>query len=121
MKKFSQRINADWHSAEALENLLNEFFEDYTEPKTLTHLYCWLNTDWITLLKRREINPDYRRLIDAATNECEKWVVNHGFENDKSFAKFTLQTQHQRTVETKQEIVQEQSGEVVVKLVEDKG
>lgn len=100
MKKFSERINADWHTPKRLAELLDEFFEDHSEPKTLTHLYCWLNTDWITLLKRREINDEYKRLIDAAMNECEKWVVEHGFENDRSFAKFTLQTQHNRRIET---------------------
>jgi len=78
--------------------LLDEFFEDEEEPKTITHLYCWLNTDWVTIMQRREINEEYRILIDAAMNECEKWVVNHGFTNDKSFAKFTLQTQHNRVV-----------------------
>ena len=100
MKKFSERINADWYTPERLAELLDEFFDDEDEPKTLTHLYCWLNTDWVTLMQRATINDEYRRLITAAENECEKWVVNHGFENDKSFARFTLQTQHNRGVET---------------------
>ena len=99
MKKFSERINADWYTPERLAELLDEFFEDESEPKTLTHLYCWLNTDWVTMMQRRSINDEYRRLIDAAENECEKWVVNHGFANDKTFAKFTLQTQHKRGLE----------------------
>lgn len=94
MKRFSERINADWYSAERLEELLNEFFEDPDSNKTLTHLYCWLNTDWVTLMKRRNINEDYRRLIDAAMNYCEQWVVDHGFNADRTFAKWYLSSYH---------------------------
>lgn len=116
MKKFSERINADWYTVERLEGLLNEFFEDYTEPKTLTHLYAWLNTDYINIMHKRSINDDFKRLLDAAMLECEKWVVNHGFENDKTFAKFTLQTQHNR--EIKQEVKTESKVITQIELID---
>lgn len=119
MKKFSERINADWHTEERLEELLNEFFEDDSEPKTLTHLYCWLNTDWATMARRSMINDKYKSLINAAELECEKWVVNHGFENDKSFAKFTLQTQHNRTPKEAVEHTGEVATVTKVEIIED--
>ncbi len=83
MKKFSDRINADWYTVDVLEKLLNEFFEDELEPKTMTHLYCWLNIDWFEYLER-ELNPKFTQLLVAAKNECEKWAVEHMVENDKS-------------------------------------
>lgn len=96
MKKFSDRILADWHSSERLRELLNDFFDDEETPKTITHLHYWLNTDWVTLLKRREINEDYRMLIDSATNACEQWVVGQGFANDRTFAKWYLVNYHSK-------------------------
>lgn len=100
MKKFSERFNADWYTEDRLEDLLTQFFDDETEPRTLTHLYFWLNTDWLIFEKRKLLSDRFNRLLTAAELACEQWVVNHGFENDKSFAKFTLQTQHNRTIKT---------------------
>ena len=99
MKKFSERINADWYTTERLAELLDEFFELEDYPKTMTHLYRWLNTDWATFTER-SLDDRFKVLLTAAENECESWVVSHGFANDKSFAKFTLQTQHGRTIKT---------------------
>jgi len=104
MKKFSERINADWYTTERLEELLDEFFDLEDYPKTLTHLYRWLNIDWATFVER-SLDERFKTLLTAAENECESWVVSHGFANDKSFAKFTLQTQHNRMIATKQEVV----------------
>jgi hypothetical protein len=100
MKKFSERFNADWYTEDRLADLLQQFFEDESEPRTLTHLYFWLNTDWITFEKRKLVSDRFNRLLMAAELACEQWVVNNGFANDKSFAKFTLQTQHNRTIKT---------------------
>ena len=94
MKRFSDRINADWITSNRLEELLDEFFDDDIQPKTLPHLYAWLNTDWVTLTQRSLINEDYMKLITAAKNRCECWIVDHGLGNDKSFAKYLHQTYH---------------------------
>lgn len=96
MKKFSERINADWYTTERLEELLNEFFDDDSEPKTLTHLYCWLNIDWIEFLSR-QLDPRFASLLTAAENYCEKWVVDHGFANDKSFGRWYLANYHAKS------------------------
>jgi len=93
MKKFSDRIQADWHSEERLSDLLDEFFEDQDEPKTIIHLYCWLNIDWAIFIER-SLDIRFKRLLIAAENECEAWVVSHGFTNDKSFARYMLTNQH---------------------------
>ena len=94
MRKFSERWNADWLTPTSLEELLIEFFEEDSEPKSLTHLHCWLNQDQVTIEKRKCINDTYRRLLEAAEMMCEEWAVSHGFNNDKSFAKWYLQTYH---------------------------
>ena len=93
MKKFSDRINADWTTPKALAKLLNEFFEDEEEPKTLTHLYCWLNIDWVTMVER-QLDPKFSDLLIGAENYCERWVVDNGFTNDKSFARWYLTNYH---------------------------
>ena len=116
MKKFSDRINADWYTTKRLSELLDEFFDDEDEPKTLTHLYCWLNIDWTTYLER-SLDDRFRALLIAAENECEKWVVNHGFLNDKSFAKFELGRNHSR--ELNGDATSNDNDKVIVNLMLD--
>ena len=108
--KFSERINADWKTKDKLKKLLDEFFSmkvkkqhitkdgqviDYEvdAPRSLSHLYSWLNVDYIEFVKRQQ-NPKFTELLTAAENECERWVVEHGFDNDKQFAKWYLKEYH---------------------------
>jgi len=118
MKKFSERINADWYTTKRLEELLDEFFEDDEQLHTMTHLYAWLNIDWATFVER-SLDDRFKSLLTAAENACEVYSVNHGFANDKSFAKFTLQTQHNRTIAIKQSIETTEIPAVTFSKLED--
>lgn len=100
MKCFSDRINADWHTPTVLEELLIEFFDDEVIPKTITHLRAWLNNDWFDLEQKKNKHPKMRKLLETAELMCEEWVVNHGFENDKSFARWYLDRYHNKEDQT---------------------
>lgn len=93
MKKFSDRISADWYTEAVLSEILDEFFSDSDIPKTLTHLYSYLNIDYIEFIKRQQL-PQFSQQLTLAYNLCEQWVVEHGFSNDKAFARWYLANYH---------------------------
>lgn len=76
-----------FNSTEELKTELEAFFAS-NKPKTITHLQSYLRINWVDLLKQETINTEFKQLINAAKLYCEEWVINEGFLNDKSFARW---------------------------------
>jgi len=96
MRTFSDRIAGDWFTAKRLEELLVNFFEDEEIPKSILHLYAWLNKDHVEIEHRKAKNDKYRLLIETAELMCEEWVVTQGFIRDNSFSKWFLDKYHNK-------------------------
>ena len=114
MKKFSNRLKASWHTPKVLRQLLDQFFED-NMPKTLPHLYFWLNTNAAEISEKVMHNDKMYKLITAAETYIEARALKAGFEEDKSFAKWYLQTYH--PVKPKEETTDDSSPVIRFELI----
>lgn len=101
MRKFSNRFKADWNNGEILEELLEEFFEDEELLKTKASLCFFLNVSIIEFDRRKRL-PEFEALLGQAELLIQMNLESAGMVNDKSFAKFLLETQYGYTKEVKQ-------------------
>ena len=101
MKKFTIRPTATWNSAPVLLRLLEDFFDDEEIPvKSLSHLYSWLNTDFIDIEQKKTLNSEIRQLLESAERFCECWVIEQGFVSDRSFARYYLDKYHKKEADS---------------------
>lgn len=92
-KKFTDRLNAKWNSAEVLSEILDQYFEDPTTLKTRAGLCYYLNISELEFEKRKRL-PPYAELLGLAELALRVSIERVGFVSDRSFAKFILETQH---------------------------
>lgn len=78
--------------------LLEDFFDDKEIPvKSLSHLYSWLNTDFIDIEQKKTMSSEIRQLLESAERFCECWVIEQGFISDRSFARYYLDKYHKKS------------------------
>ena len=103
MKKFSLRFRADWNNEEVLAEILQAYFEDETIIKTKASLCYYLNISERGFEERKRVDA-FKDLLEGAELYVRCLIEPSGFANDKSFAKFILQTQYEYVVKTTKEI-----------------
>lgn len=93
MKKFSDRLQADWNNSTALSRILDKYFSDDEIFKTKTSLCVYLNISPREFDRRKKLT-EFQELLEMAELCVQEYVEKQGFLQDKSFARFMLETQH---------------------------
>ena len=80
-------------SSKKLQKRLDKFFKS-DRPKHIMAMRAYIGLDFIEIERLKTINDRYYAALTEAEMVCENMAVDHGFENDKGFARWFLDRYH---------------------------